>query len=321
MAALEPHVSSSVKLFVGNLPFEANAATLEKIFLPFGRLIGAKLVLDRTTRKPRGFGFVTFEDDEAAEKALSVHGYDLKGRALTVRRAVARGTGSLKDDEDEDDTAPAPLPPPVKAGSAPCKFNSSPGGCKNGNRCLFSHSMNDWSGPASAPAKGKAGIAKGGGGKPAAAAPKPTAVPKAEEVVVATPSTSLMPRAATAVCAERLVFLLSKSKEGAPTASQLGAFLRTVATALSATLTDDTESFDMATVGWNFTANRSIPGTAPPELAAVDKWLRDPAYVPKAELSAKDFEARSRAPILTLLEEYGAFDPNWTPEAKPKSSK
>jgi len=322
MAALEPPASSSVKLFVGNLPFEANSSTLEKLFLPFGQLIGAKVVLDRSTRKPRGFGFVTFEDDESAEKALSMHGHDLKGRELTVRRAVARGTGSLKDGEDEDDVERTPLHPPVKVGAALCKFHATPTGCKNGNKCRFKHSMNEWSGPATnAPEKVKAGKAKGGGSKQTAAALKPIAPPLAEEALVAVPSAAVVPRSSIAVCAERLSFLTLKSKEGAPTISQLGAFLRTVATALVSTLTDKTESFDMSSIGWNFKTNSSMPGSKPPDLGAVEQWLRNPSYVPKKELTVKDFEARARAPITTLLEEYGEFDPNWTPDTKAKVSK
>jgi cold-inducible RNA-binding protein len=81
----EPVISSSVKLFVGNLPFAATSRTLETLFSPFGELRGAKLVLDRGTRKPRGFGFVTFVDDEGAVKALALNGFVHDGRPLTVR--------------------------------------------------------------------------------------------------------------------------------------------------------------------------------------------------------------------------------------------
>lgn len=81
----EPVVSSSVKLFVGNLPFSATSATLEELFSPFGEIRGAKLVLDRGTRKPRGFGFVTFVDDDAAENALALNQKSFDGRPLTVR--------------------------------------------------------------------------------------------------------------------------------------------------------------------------------------------------------------------------------------------
>jgi RNA recognition motif-containing protein len=57
---------SSVKLFVGNLPFSATNNTLETFFSPFGELIGVKLVEDRSTHRPRGFGFVTFKESAAA---------------------------------------------------------------------------------------------------------------------------------------------------------------------------------------------------------------------------------------------------------------
>ena len=94
---------SSVKLFVGNLPFSATNNTLETFFSPFGELIGVKLVEDRSTHRPRGFGFVTFKESAAADRALMANGRELEGRDLTIRRAVARGTGSLKGEGGSDD--------------------------------------------------------------------------------------------------------------------------------------------------------------------------------------------------------------------------
>lgn len=45
---------SPVKVYVGNLPFTSTGATLEGLFQKYGEIIGAKIVSNRATRKPRG---------------------------------------------------------------------------------------------------------------------------------------------------------------------------------------------------------------------------------------------------------------------------
>ncbi|KAJ1417036.1 hypothetical protein B484DRAFT_305050, partial [Ochromonadaceae sp. CCMP2298] len=82
------------KVFVGNLPFKITKNDLEALFSRFGTVIGINIREDRTTGKPKGFGFVTFDSDEPAAAAIaSMHGYSLEGRPLTVNAATLRGTG------------------------------------------------------------------------------------------------------------------------------------------------------------------------------------------------------------------------------------
>ena len=51
----------------------------------------AKVPTDRETGRPRGFAFVEFEDDDAAQKSISLmNGKDLKGRPLRVNEAENR---------------------------------------------------------------------------------------------------------------------------------------------------------------------------------------------------------------------------------------
>jgi RNA recognition motif-containing protein len=76
------------KLFVGNLPFEANDQDLVEIFKQVGEVASAKIIMDRFTNRSKGFGFVEMATDELAQQAIQqFHGADFNGRAMTVNEA------------------------------------------------------------------------------------------------------------------------------------------------------------------------------------------------------------------------------------------
>lgn len=82
------------KLYVGNLPFSTTEDTLRELFETHGNIVSVRVITDRETGRSRGFGFVEFEDDSAAEKALqALNGADLEGRALRVNEAQDKGGG------------------------------------------------------------------------------------------------------------------------------------------------------------------------------------------------------------------------------------
>ncbi|NJN63961.1 MAG: RNA-binding protein [Acidobacteria bacterium] len=56
-------------IYVGNLPFSATEDDVREMFAPYGEVAVVKLVMDRETGRPRGFGFVEM-DDEAADAAI-----------------------------------------------------------------------------------------------------------------------------------------------------------------------------------------------------------------------------------------------------------
>jgi len=93
------------KLFVGNLSFNTTENALQDAFAAHGTVVEANLMMDRTTGRPRGFGFVTMSTDAEAEAAIqALHGADLDGRALTVNiarpreeRAGGGGGGGRRD--------------------------------------------------------------------------------------------------------------------------------------------------------------------------------------------------------------------------------
>jgi len=79
----------SKKLYVGNLPFDANAEELREMFAAYGRVLSATIATDRETGRPRGFGFV--EMVEGAEEAIqALHQAQFGGRSLTVNEARPR---------------------------------------------------------------------------------------------------------------------------------------------------------------------------------------------------------------------------------------
>src|SRR4029434_1748638 len=81
----------SNKVFVGNLSFDVSREELIEAFSAAGKVVDAKVPTDRETGRPRGFAFVEFEDDEAAQKSITLmNGRDLKGRPLRVNEAEHR---------------------------------------------------------------------------------------------------------------------------------------------------------------------------------------------------------------------------------------
>src|SRR5271169_4321327 len=76
----------SNKLFVGNLSFNTTENDLQDAFAAHGTVTEANLMMDRSTGRPRGFGFVTMSTPEEALKAVEA----IDGRALTVNIARPR---------------------------------------------------------------------------------------------------------------------------------------------------------------------------------------------------------------------------------------
>ena len=81
----------SKKLFVGSLSWDTNDDGLNAAFSPFGEISEAIVISDRDTGRSRGFGFVTFNDDDAADKAVAaLNGTELDGRTIRVDVAQAK---------------------------------------------------------------------------------------------------------------------------------------------------------------------------------------------------------------------------------------
>ena len=80
-----------MKIYVGNLPYEVDAPRLGEIFGAFGETTSTTVVVDRTTGRSKGYGFVEMADDDARKAILALNRTQLDGRMIWVNEARAKG--------------------------------------------------------------------------------------------------------------------------------------------------------------------------------------------------------------------------------------
>ena len=77
-----------MKLYVGNLSFSTTEEALQNEFSAHGQVEEVAVISDRDTGRPRGFAFVTMNNDTEARAAIeSLNGTELDGRTITVNEA------------------------------------------------------------------------------------------------------------------------------------------------------------------------------------------------------------------------------------------
>ena len=77
-------------IYVGNLPWSATEDEVRNAFATYGEVVSVRLVEDRETGRPRGFGFVEMEDAGADKAIEALDGSDFGGRTLKVNEARPR---------------------------------------------------------------------------------------------------------------------------------------------------------------------------------------------------------------------------------------
>ena len=77
-----------MKIYVGNLPFSIDSEKLKELFASYGEIEEATVISDKFSGRSKGFGFVTFKDDESAKKAIAeMNEKEIEGRPLKVNEA------------------------------------------------------------------------------------------------------------------------------------------------------------------------------------------------------------------------------------------
>ncbi len=77
-----------MNIYVGNLNYKVNENDLEGIFEEYGTVSSVKIIMDKYSGKSKGFGFVTMENGDEANKAISeLNGATLENRELVVNEA------------------------------------------------------------------------------------------------------------------------------------------------------------------------------------------------------------------------------------------
>ncbi len=78
----------SKKLYVGNLPYTVTSDQLRQQFSQAGTVVDCTVITDRQTGRSKGFGFVEFEKEEDAKKAIETFNeQEMEGRKLVVNEA------------------------------------------------------------------------------------------------------------------------------------------------------------------------------------------------------------------------------------------
>jgi RNA recognition motif-containing protein len=108
----------SVRLFVGNLPYDATEDDLRQHFSSVGNLSYVFIPLDRETGKKRGFAFVEFANAQQAQEAIrQFNNQPFKGRPLAVNEARARDASPRPPTGAGGGFRPSPGPRPSPAPS------------------------------------------------------------------------------------------------------------------------------------------------------------------------------------------------------------
>ncbi|XP_057331632.1 cleavage stimulation factor subunit 2 isoform X2 [Microplitis mediator] len=107
-------------VFVGNIPYEATEENLKDIFSEVGPVLSFKLVYDRETGKPKGYGFCEYKDQETALSAMrNLNGYEIGGRTLRVDNACTEKSRMEMQSLLQGQNAENPYGEAVQADKAP----------------------------------------------------------------------------------------------------------------------------------------------------------------------------------------------------------
>ena len=97
-----------MRLFVGNLAWSVDADCLRSLFQDVGNVVDARVIKERDSGRSRGFGFVTFENEDEANRALEA-GISPLQVSLVLRDATraARGASPRRSAQNQSPYVPA----------------------------------------------------------------------------------------------------------------------------------------------------------------------------------------------------------------------
>ena len=80
-----------MNIYIGNLSYNGMESDLRQVMEDYGTVASVKLVLDRETRKSRGFAFVEMPNDDEARNAIKeLAGAEYAGRTMVVKEALPK---------------------------------------------------------------------------------------------------------------------------------------------------------------------------------------------------------------------------------------
>ena len=86
-----------MNIYVGNLSYDTTAEQLRTAFSAYGEIDSVRMVTDRDTGRPKGFGFVEMSNNAQAQAAIDgLNGKELDGRQIKVNEARPREEGGSR---------------------------------------------------------------------------------------------------------------------------------------------------------------------------------------------------------------------------------
>ncbi|XP_054285565.1 heterogeneous nuclear ribonucleoprotein 27C isoform X6 [Macrosteles quadrilineatus] len=98
--------SSYPKVFLGGLPSNVTETDLRTYFMRFGKVMEVVIMYDQEKKKSRGFGFLSFEDEESVERCVSEHFVNLSGKQVEIKKAEPRDSSKMNDNSGANQWGP-----------------------------------------------------------------------------------------------------------------------------------------------------------------------------------------------------------------------
>ena len=87
----------NMNIYIGNLSFSTTEDSLKSLFTQFGDVESVKIIKDRFSGRPKGFGFIEMPSNSEADKAIkALNGNRIDGSHITVKPADSGGKRSKK---------------------------------------------------------------------------------------------------------------------------------------------------------------------------------------------------------------------------------